>query len=139
MICWQRLINRYIRLRQWLGAICLSERGINTMADFADDAAEVTEMNLQVALQNARGLACPHPFTGICRNCDHPVADGAFCQAVRCRFANQGRRRMTRWEVKGPRLYATQGSIQVSADVPIRGQYTDARAWLRLFRLRSFT
>ena len=25
------------------------------MADFADDAAEVTEMNLQVALQNARG------------------------------------------------------------------------------------
>ena len=29
------------------------------MADFADDSAEVTEMNLQVALQNARGLARP--------------------------------------------------------------------------------
>ena len=42
---------------------------------------------------------------------------------------------MIRWEVKGPRLYATQGSIQVSADVPIRGQYTDAQAWLGLFRL----
>ena len=42
---------------------------------------------------------------------------------------------MIRWEVKGPRLYATQGSIQVSADVPIRGQYTDARAWLGLLRL----
>ena len=35
------------------------------MADFADDAAEVTEMNLQVALQNARGLARNH--------------QGAFC------------------------------------------------------------
>ena len=42
---------------------------------------------------------------------------------------------MIRWEVKGPRLYATQGSIQVSSDVPIRGQYTDAQAWLGLFRL----
>ena len=42
---------------------------------------------------------------------------------------------MIRWHIKGPRLYATQGSIQVSSDVPIRGQYTDARAWLGLFRL----
>jgi len=42
---------------------------------------------------------------------------------------------MIRWEVKGPRLYATQGGLEVSADVPIRGQYTDARAWLGLFRL----
>ena len=42
---------------------------------------------------------------------------------------------MIRWEVKGPRLYATQGDVQVSADIPIRGQYTDARAWLGLFRL----
>ena len=42
---------------------------------------------------------------------------------------------MIRWEVKGPRLYATQGSTQVSSDVPIRGQYTDAQAWLGLFRL----
>ena len=40
------------------------------MADFADDASAVTEMNLQVALQNARGLARPHPFTGLCRQCD---------------------------------------------------------------------
>ena len=42
---------------------------------------------------------------------------------------------MIRWEVKGPRLYATQGNIQVSADVPIRGQYTNARAWIALLRI----
>ena len=42
---------------------------------------------------------------------------------------------MIRWEVKGPRLYATQGSIQVSSELPVRGQYTDAQAWLGLFRL----
>ena len=42
---------------------------------------------------------------------------------------------MTRWHVKGTRLYATQGNIQVSADVPIRGQYTDARAWIALLRI----
>jgi len=46
-----------------------------------------------------------------------------------------GEDEMTRWEVKGPRLYATQGNVQVSADVPIRGQYTDSRAWLGLFRI----
>ena len=46
----------------------------NIMADFADDAAEITENYLQVALQNAREQPRPHPFTGICRNCDHPVA-----------------------------------------------------------------
>jgi len=46
-----------------------------------------------------------------------------------------GEDEMTRWHVKGTRLYATQGNIQVSADVPIRGQYTDARAWLGLFRI----
>ena len=51
------------------------------MADFADDAAEVTEMDLQVALQNAREQPRQHPFTGICRNCDHPVSEGAFCDA----------------------------------------------------------
>ena len=54
------------------------------MADFADDAAEVTEMNLQVALQNAREQPRPHPFTGLCRNCDDTVSHGAFCDAF-CR------------------------------------------------------
>ena len=49
------------------------------MADFADDAAEITENYLQVALQNAREQPRSHPFTGICRNCDHPVSEGAFC------------------------------------------------------------
>jgi len=42
---------------------------------------------------------------------------------------------MTRWHIKGTRLYATQRSVQVSADVPIRGQYTDARAWIALLRI----
>ena len=55
------------------------------MADFADDAAEVTEMNLQVALQNAREQPRQHPFTGICRNCDHPIEQGAFCPGGECR------------------------------------------------------
>ena len=52
------------------------------MADFADDAAEITENYLQVALQNARQQPRQHPFTGICRNCDHPVSESlpvAFC------------------------------------------------------------
>jgi hypothetical protein len=61
------------------------------MADFADDAAEVTEMNLQVALQNARGMSRPHPFTGICRNCDDPVQTGAFCPGGECRDDYQRR------------------------------------------------
>ena len=55
------------------------------MADFADDAAEVTEMNLQVALQNAREQPRQHPFTGICRNCDHLIEQGAFCPGGECR------------------------------------------------------
>ena len=46
------------------------------MADFADDAAEITENYLQVALQNSRQQPRSHPFTGICRNCDHPVSEG---------------------------------------------------------------
>ena len=57
------------------------------MADFADDAAEITENYLQVALQNAR----QHPFTGICRNCDHPVSEGAFCPGGECRDDYQRR------------------------------------------------
>jgi hypothetical protein len=40
-----------------------------------------------------------------------------------------------RWEIKGTRLYATRDGLEVSAEVPIRGQYTDARAWLRLLRI----
>ena len=49
------------------------------MADFADDASAVTEINLQVALQNAKGLARAHPFTGLCRNCSDHIEQGAFC------------------------------------------------------------
>jgi len=55
------------------------------MADFADDAAEITENYLQVAIQNAKDTRRPHPFTGICRNCDDPVAEGAFCPGGECR------------------------------------------------------
>ena len=42
---------------------------------------------------------------------------------------------MIRWEIKGTRLYATRDGLEVSAEVPVRGQYTNARAWLRLLRL----
>ena len=42
---------------------------------------------------------------------------------------------MTNWRSDGTRLYATRGGLEVSAEVPIRGQYTDARAWLRLLRI----
>ena len=55
------------------------------MADFADDASAVTEMNLQVALQNAKGQGRTHPFTGLCRNCSDPVEQGAFCPGGECR------------------------------------------------------
>jgi len=40
-----------------------------------------------------------------------------------------------RWEIKGTRLYATRDGLEVSAEVPVRGQYTDSRAWMRLFRI----
>ena len=63
----------------------MRRRGIKIMADFADDAAEITENYLQVALQNAKATSRPHPFTGICRNCDHLVAEGAFCPGGECR------------------------------------------------------
>ena len=42
---------------------------------------------------------------------------------------------MIRWEIKGTRLYATRDGLEVSAEVPVRGQYTDSRAWMRLFRI----
>ena len=42
---------------------------------------------------------------------------------------------MTNWRSDGRKLYATRGGLEVSAEVPIRGQYTDARAWLRLLRI----
>ena len=42
---------------------------------------------------------------------------------------------MTHWHSDGRRLYATRDGLEVSAEVPVRGQYTDARAWLRLFRI----
>ena len=62
------------------------------MADFADDAAEITENYLQVALQNAREQPRQHPFTGICRNCDHPVSEGAFCPAENAAMITSGER-----------------------------------------------
>ena len=42
---------------------------------------------------------------------------------------------MTNWRSDGRKLYATRGGLEVSAEVPVRGQYTDSRAWLRLLRL----
>ena len=42
---------------------------------------------------------------------------------------------MIKWHSDGRRLYATRDGLKVSAEVPVRGQYTDARLWLRLFRL----
>jgi hypothetical protein len=42
---------------------------------------------------------------------------------------------MTNWRSDGTRLYATRDGLEVSAEVPVRGQYTDARAWLRLLRI----
>jgi hypothetical protein len=42
---------------------------------------------------------------------------------------------MTNWRSDGTRLYATRDGLEVSAEVPIRGQYTDARAWMRLLRI----
>ena len=42
---------------------------------------------------------------------------------------------MTNWRSDGTRLYATRDGLEVSAEVPVRGQYTNARAWLRLLRL----
>ena len=42
---------------------------------------------------------------------------------------------MTRWRSDGRKLFATLGSIEVSSELPVRGQYTDARMWLGLFRL----
>jgi hypothetical protein len=40
-----------------------------------------------------------------------------------------------RWEIKGTRLYATRDGLEVSAEVPVRGQWTNARAWMRLLRI----
>ena len=42
---------------------------------------------------------------------------------------------MTSWRSDGRQLYATRDGLEVSAEVPVHGQYTDARAWLRLLRL----
>jgi hypothetical protein len=42
---------------------------------------------------------------------------------------------MTNWRSDGRQLYATRDGLEVSAEVPIRGQYTDARAWMRLLRI----
>ena len=42
---------------------------------------------------------------------------------------------MTNWRSDGRKLYATRGGLEVSAEVPIRGQYTNARAWIALLRI----
>jgi hypothetical protein len=55
------------------------------MPNEADEADRAIEANLQAALHNAKGLARQHPFTGICRNCDEPVPEGAFCPGGECR------------------------------------------------------
>ena len=42
---------------------------------------------------------------------------------------------MTNWRSDGRKLYATRDGLEVSSELPVRGQYTNARAWLRLLRL----
>ena len=42
---------------------------------------------------------------------------------------------MTIWRSDGRQLYATRGGLEVSAELPVHGQYTDARAWMRLLRI----
>ena len=42
---------------------------------------------------------------------------------------------MTNWRSDGRKLYATRDGLEVSAEVPVHGQYTNARAWLRLLKL----
>ena len=61
------------------------------MADEADEADKIIEANLQISLDNCRRKNISHPFTGICRNCDHPVSEGAFCPGGECRDDYQRR------------------------------------------------
>ena len=49
-------------------------------------------------------------------------------------FASR-RTNMTNWRSDGRQLYATREGLEVSAELPVRGQYTNARAWLRLLGL----
>jgi hypothetical protein len=54
------------------------------VANEADEADNIIEANLQIALQNARRQVHTHPFTGLCRNCSDHIDQGAFCDAF-CR------------------------------------------------------
>jgi len=42
---------------------------------------------------------------------------------------------MPHWHSDGRRLYATRDGLEVSAEVPIRWQYTDYRAFLERLRI----
>jgi len=49
------------------------------MADLADIASDITEQNIEIALQQRR-----HPemaFTGACYYCEEAVPAGCFCSA----------------------------------------------------------
>jgi len=42
---------------------------------------------------------------------------------------------MTEWRSDGRKLYAARNGVERSSDLPISGQYTDAKLFLRLLRL----
>ena len=42
---------------------------------------------------------------------------------------------ITTWRSDGRKLYAKRNGVERSSDLPISGQYTDARMFLRLLRL----
>lgn len=44
--------------------------------DFADNAAELSELDNQIAINNRQP---PTPFTGFCLNCDEHIDRGQFC------------------------------------------------------------
>ena len=65
------------------------------MSDLADDAAEVTEMNLKISMQNARSNSSQKKFTGFCRNCEDNIITGGFCDQD-CRDDYQKREHLKR-------------------------------------------
>lgn len=40
----------------------------------------------------------------------------------------------THWHSDQRNIIATHNGVTVSVEAPVRGQYTDSRLWLRLFR-----
>lgn len=48
------------------------------MADIIDEANDLTDLNMQLALANRH---IPLQPTGFCRNCDEPISAGHFCDA----------------------------------------------------------